>query len=73
MILAYFGFDLKSFFQKQEVKDFILNVLMIVPFVWNEYILPVLHFLWYDITIGIIWNFMVYIYEVLEGFIQSNT
>ncbi len=58
-LLNYFGFDVKGWLNSPEVKGQIFTIWDFIKNIWTSYIQGPVDYLWNQIIIGIVWEFVL--------------
>lgn len=63
LLLNYFGFDVKEWLDKPEVKEQIFAVWDFIKNIWINYVKGPADYLWNTIIIGVVWEFILNIID----------
>lgn len=66
LALNYFGFDVKGWIDSPQVKAVIGPALEFIENIWTNHILGFILYLWNDIIIGVVWNWIVSITDKVK-------
>ncbi|MEK9201746.1 MAG: hypothetical protein AAB944_02135 [Patescibacteria group bacterium] len=65
-LLNYFGFDVKKWLDSPEVKGQIFIVWDLIKNIWINYIQGPADYLWNQIIIGVVWEFILKVIDKLK-------
>ncbi|OHA16391.1 MAG: hypothetical protein A3G52_01950 [Candidatus Taylorbacteria bacterium RIFCSPLOWO2_12_FULL_43_20] len=58
-LLVYFSSDVRDFFYRDDVKNFIAQILNIIFTIWDGYVKVPATFLWDKLVVGILWGVII--------------
>ncbi|MDP2705484.1 MAG: hypothetical protein U1D31_02335 [Patescibacteria group bacterium] len=67
LALGYFGFDIKGWLDSPEVKAVVGPALEFIENIWTNYIQGFADYLWNDIIIGVVWQWILSIIETIKN------